>query len=128
MEAGLASGDFRRFVIAGTMATAAHFAVLGSAVAGLGWSAAAGTGLGAFVGSVISYLLNRTYVFASDKPHPEAVPRFYLMVGATWLLNIGLMAVLVDWLGWNLWIAQAGVTGACLVSNFLWSRHWVFSA
>jgi putative flippase GtrA len=48
------------------------------------------------------------------------------MVAAAWLLTVGLMTLMVDWLGWNKWVAQVATTGACLLFNFFLARSWVF--
>jgi putative flippase GtrA len=113
-----------RFLAVGLLATVAQYAVV--AVAATETSAAVAGALGYFVGSVTSYVVNRSYTFGFRGSHLGAAARFYAMVAGGWVVTIACMWVLADALGYNLWFAQVLATGLCLLVNYTISRHWVF--
>jgi putative flippase GtrA len=119
-------GRIAKFLLVGLAATALQFAVLAAGTSWLGLGAALSSGVGYLMGSLVSYCANYFLTFASAKRHSQAMPQFYTMVGAAWLLTIGLMALMVDWLGWNQWVGQVVATSVCLVFNYLCSRDWVY--
>lgn len=115
-----------RFFLTGGLATGLQYLVLGIGTSFLEWSAAVSSGIGYLVGSVVSYLMNYFFTFASNSPHVQAAARFYLMVAIGWTINTVVMALLADWAGWNKWVSQLLATGFALVWNFIASRIWVF--
>jgi len=82
---------------------------------------------GYFAGSLLSYGLNYRLTFASTRSHGSAVPRFYVMVAAAFVLNAGIVAVLVDGMKFNAWLGQVAATATCLVFNYVVSRFWVYA-
>ena len=80
----------------------------------------------ALVGSVVAYLANRRHTFESDVPHRRALPRHYLVVAGSILLNALLFRLAYTGLGAPVWLAQGLATGLCMVFNFIASRQWVF--
>lgn len=118
--------DVPRFLLVGALATATQYVVLGVVSVLLGTTAAAAAGAGYFAGSLVSYQANHSFTFRSREAHGKAVPRFYFMVAAAWVLTVGLMGLLVDWLGWNLWLSQVITTVICIAFNYTCSRIWVF--
>lgn len=124
MPAGLL--QFLRFAMVGGVGTLAQYAVLWLGADLLGWPAALASALGYLLGSVVNYLLNYHFTFASSKSHLEAASKFYVIAGAGWVINTGLMAMLTGVLVWNHWLAQLLVTGLCLLWNFAGSKLWAF--
>lgn len=121
-----AIGQFMKFCTVGAVGTLAHYAVLWLATERLGWQATWGSGAGYLVGSAVNYALNYRFTFASDKSHLEAAGRFYIVVGAGWLINTSLMGVLTVWLRWDVWLAQVLTTGIGLGWNYSGSKFWAF--
>jgi putative flippase GtrA len=116
---------FARYVLTGGTATALHYAVLTTMVAG-GQPALAGTVLGSVAGALAGYLLTRHFVFASSSaPLPEAC-RF----GAVSLLALPLNAALMSIglaLHLHYLLAQAITTALLLLFNFTLHRRWTFA-
>lgn len=115
-----------RFASVGAAGTALHYLVLVASVALLHASPALGAMLGAGVGALSNYCLNRRFSFASGRRHREAFPRFVVMVILGILLNGGLMQGLTR-LGLHYLAAQVVATVLLLGVNFFLSRQWIFT-
>jgi putative flippase GtrA len=118
--------QFLRFAAVGATGTAVQYAVLWAGVELMGLPAAVASAIGFVFGSVVNYLLNYFLTFASSKSHAEAATKYYLIVGVSFFINMGVMALLVHRWGWNYWIAQFLATGVGLIWNFAGSRWWAF--
>lgn len=120
------AAQFMRFAAVGAVGTLAHYAVLWLGADWLGgqpiWASAAGN----LLGSVVNYLLNYRFTFASSKSHLDAASKFYVIAVTGWLINTGLMGLLTAWLFWNHWPAQLLTTVICLLWNFAGSKLWAF--
>lgn len=118
--------QFLKFAAGGAVGTALHYAVLVLWVEAAGGPVVPGTLAGFCAGALANYLIARRYVFASDRPHRSAAPRFALVaaVGAT--LNTAIVAFLYG-AGAHYLAAQVAATGIVLAFNFLANRHWTFS-
>lgn len=111
----------------GVLAAIGHYGTLALAVE-LGRIGPVPAALAGFlVGGVISYLLNRRWTFASDRPHGAAVPRFALVALAGFLLTGLSMALLTDGLGLHYLPAQLATTGLVMLWTFLANRSWTFA-
>jgi putative flippase GtrA len=118
--------QFFRFAAVGAVGTLAQYAVLWLGADWLGWPATWASAAGYLLGSVVNYLLNYRFTFASKKSHFEAASKFYVIAASGWLINTGLMGLLTAWLFWNHWPAQLLTTGICLLWNFAGSKLWAF--
>jgi putative flippase GtrA len=65
-------------------------------------------------------------VFASDRSHGSALPRFALVATAGAAINTGIVALLYA-AGAHYLVAQAVATVAVLAWNFLANRYWTFA-
>ncbi|WP_313711477.1 GtrA family protein [Pseudomonas sp.] len=119
-------GVLARFLVAGGMATALQYFTLWICVHGFHTSAALGSGLGYFLGSVLNYLINYFFTFGASEKHTRVAWRFYVMVLVGWAINTACMALLADLLQWNKWVAQVLATALSMASNFSLSKAWVF--
>lgn len=115
-----------RFLLTGGLATVVQYAVLGVCMHMLDWNASAASGTGYLAGSVLSYVINYYFTFASGRPHLQAAPLFYIMVAVGLGINTSVMAVLAGNLGWNPWLSQFIATLLTLIWNFVAARLWVF--
>ena len=115
-----------RFLLTGGLATVVQYAVLGVCMQMLGWSASLASGTGYLAGSVLSYVINYYFTFASGRPPHQAAPLFYIMVAVGLVINSSAMAVLAGSLGWNPWLSQFIATLLTLIWNFVAARLWVF--
>jgi len=120
------AAQFLRFAAVGAVGTLAHYAVLWLGADWLGWQPTWASAAGALVGSVVNYLLNYRFTFASDKSHLDAASKFYVVATIGWLINTALMALLTAWMHWHHWPAQLLTTGICLLWNFAGSKLWAF--
>jgi putative flippase GtrA len=119
--------EFGRFVGVGLVVTAAHYVVLVALVEAFGWGPVHATMVGAFVGAVLSYGLNRRFTFTSDRSHREAGWRFAIVAGTAFVLNAGLMALFVDGLALPYLPSQIAATGVVVLWTFGLNKAWTFS-
>ena len=120
--------NFVRFVLVGGTTTLCQYIVLTLLVELLHVKAHVASATGYGVGAVVSYLMNRFWTFKSDVPHAQSLPRFIAMIGIGLLLSFIIMRVRVDFAGIYYLLAQVLTTGIVMVSNYLLSASWVFSA
>jgi putative flippase GtrA len=120
--------QFVRYAGVGAVATACHYATLIAAVEVGGASPVLAAMFGFLVGGSISYGLNRTWTFASDRAHEAAVPRFAIVAFIGFLLTGAFMALLTGPLTLHYLLAQVTTTGLVMIWTFLGHRHWTFKA
>jgi putative flippase GtrA len=118
--------QFLRFALVGATGTAVQYVVLWAGVRLLSGSAPICSAVGYLCGSVVNYSLNYVFTFASGKRHIEAAAKYYMILAVGFCINIGMMELLVRYLGWNYWLAQILTTGIGLMWNFAGSRWWAF--
>jgi putative flippase GtrA len=119
--------QFLKFAAAGAIGTAFHYATLVLWVEVLGGRVVPGTLAGFCAGALVNYLIARRFVFASDRPHAAALPRFALVATTGAVLNTAIVAWLAG-AGLHYLLAQVVATGAVLAWNFLLNRAWTFTA
>lgn len=118
-----------RYTVAGGVATAAHYALMGGLVELAAWPAGFASVAGAWLGAIIGYGLNRTWTFAGHAaPHRQALPRFLVVAAVGALLNGALVWAGTMALGWHWLVAQAVATGLVLLAGYAANRLWTFSA
>ncbi len=87
------------------------------------WASGIGYGIAAF----FNYQMKYHWVFASDRRHREAAPRYALVSASGLTLNTALMYLFTEVLGMFYLLAQVITTGIVLVWNFAINRHWTFA-
>ena len=119
--------QFLRFAAVGASGTVVQYVVLWAGVSCFGTgAAAAASGLGYILGSVVNYVLNYFFTFKSVKAHGEAATKYFTLLAVGWCINTSLMWFLVQHQGWHVWLAQLLATGLGLLWNFAGSRWWAF--
>ncbi len=116
---------FIRYGLVGILATAAHYAWLVTAVEGLHWPAALGSGTGAVLGAQIAFFGNRRFTFEHRGNGFSAWLKFQ---GTAWLgavVGMGIVATGVA-LGWHYLLSQAIATLTGLLLTFAINRAWTF--
>ncbi len=124
-----ASGLLRQiaaFAGVGVVAAIVHYGLLIGLVEAAGWRAVPATLVGYVGGGIVSYLLNRTHTYRSDRPHQEAGWRFAVVAGIGFLLTYGVMHGLVERLALPYLPSQIATTLVVLVWSFLAHKHWSF--
>lgn len=118
--------QFFHFAAVGLCGTAVQYLTLWGGVEYVGAPAAAASGCGYLLGSVVNYFLNYFLTFKSEKSHTETAVKYYTVLGIGWCINTSLMTLLVHRWGWQYFVAQVLTTGIGFIWNFSGSRFWAF--
>ena len=114
------------FTGVGVAAAVVHYGLLVGLVELGGWRAVPATLLGYIGGGVVSYWLNRSFTYQSDRPHGEAGWRFGVVAAIGFCITYGVMSVLVEHLALPYFPAQIGTTLIVLFWSFVAHRLWTF--
>ena len=118
--------QFRNYILVGFAATAVHYALLISLMESGVLSSVPATLAGYLVGGVVSYRLNRSHAFASDRPHKEAVWRFVVVASVGFVVTGFLMELLHEQWGLHYLLAQVVATGTVMFWSFVANKFWTF--
>ncbi len=116
------------FAGVGVAAAIVHYGLLIMLVERAGWRPTPATLIGYLGGGIVSYVLNRTLTYRSNRPHEEAGWRFAAVAGVGFALTYGLMEVLHGWAGLPYVLAQVLITGLVLVWSFFAHKFWSFGS
>jgi putative flippase GtrA len=121
-------GRLVRYGLSGGASALTHALVLVALVeAAHVWPVAAS--VAGFVASIlVSYALQRSWVFASATRHAVTGPRFVTVTGVAFLLNAGIMWVGTGLQGVGYPVAQAVAFVAVPISNYTLNSRWTFRA
>ncbi|ANQ83895.1 hypothetical protein dqs_0825 [Azoarcus olearius] len=119
---------FLRFATVGAVGTLAHYALLLALVEGGGADPVVGSVAGFVLGALVNYGLNRKLVFASERAHTEALPRFFAVAGLGLVWNALLMRLLVHALGMQYLLAQVLTTALLMIWHYGANALWTFGA
>jgi putative flippase GtrA len=114
------------FTGVGVIAAIVHYSLLVGLVELMGWRAVPATLVGYVCGGVVSYLLNRTHTYRSERPHEEAGWRFAVVAAVGFAITYGVMHMLVDRMALPYLPAQIATTLLVLVWSFLAHKYWSF--
>ncbi len=115
---------FIAFSLVGVIGTAVHYLILYQLVENYAVNPVTASGCGAFAGLIVNYLLNYALTFKSQQSHKQTFPKFALIAGIGFSLNLGLMALLT--LRLYYFYAQLLTTALVLIWNFLGNSFWTF--
>lgn len=118
--------QFSAFALVGFAAAAVHYGLLIGLVQGAQADPVRAALVGYVAGGIVSYLLNRAYVFATDRDHMEAGWRFVAVAGVGFCLTWVFMRLFVDRLGVPYLAAQACTTGIVMFWSFVAHKFWTF--
>ena len=108
---------FPYFLLAGGIATALHWstmAVLLYYSVNAVWASA----IGASVGALSNYYLQKNYVFFCHKSHKQTAWLYLLSITLSWSLNLLLFGLFYQWAGFYIVYAQLLTTALVCVVNF----------
>jgi len=126
MVPGRLSAAFVRFSGVGLVATAVHFCVL-SLLVEAQMAAPLAASLAGFVsGALVGYVMNYYLTFGSDLPHRRTLWRFLVVAFIGMLLNMALMAIMLNLVGAHYLLAQVMATAVVLLWNFSINLVWTF--
>jgi putative flippase GtrA len=81
---------------------------------------------GYLIGAFVSYLLNRSYTFSSNRPHFEAIPRYIATVAFCIGINLFVLHFSLTLLSLNVAIAQALALVTYTIVFYFTSRFLIF--
>lgn len=116
---------FPYFLVAGGVSTIFHWSTMAGLLA-CGLSGIWASALGATVGALTNYWLQKRYVFRCAKAHEHVVFLYLLSVAWSWTANLTLLWLLYQWIGLNIAYSQLLTTLLVCVINFHVQRR-VFS-
>lgn len=120
-----AGREIMMYLIAGILTTIVNFAVYYAMIFMHVNYKMANTA--AFLVSVIfAFVVNKKYVFLSNKGIWEELARFFAGRVFTYLLDIGTMVVMVEILSVGQYGAKVWANGVVMVSNYIISKFWIF--
>lgn len=114
-----------RYAGVGIAATAAHYALLATAVEAGRWPAWLASGAGALLGAQVAFWANRHYTFDHKGPWWPAWCRFHVTAGAGALLGMLLVDAGVR-AGLHYLLAQGAATVIVMLAGFAANRAWAF--
>lgn len=119
--------EIGRYLLVGVVNTAVGYGAIMGLQYGLGTSALAANAGGYAVGWVVSYLLNRSYTFRSNRPHAQSLPAFAVAAGICYAVNAGVLVLAMSVLGLPGAVAQAMALCSYTVSFYLLNRYVIFA-
>jgi putative flippase GtrA len=114
------------FTGVGIFAAIVHYGLLVGLVELGGWRAVPATLVGYVGGGIVSYWLNRTHTYRSDRPHEEAGWRFAVVAAVGFGITYGVMHVFVERMALPYFPAQITTTLVVLVWSFVAHKYWSF--
>jgi putative flippase GtrA len=114
------------FAGVGVVASVIHYGLLVSLVELGGLSPVPSALCGFTAGGIVSYGLNRRHTFISDRPHTEAVWRFFLVASVAFVLTYLFMRLFGEIVHMPYLLAQVGTTLIVMVWTFAANRWWTF--
>ena len=125
---GMTLGSVCKFLSVGMVNTAVGLGVIYGAKWFGGWHDGAANFAGYSVGLVTSFVLNRNWTFRHSGSWGGAALRFLLTFAVAYVVNLGIVLVLVDVFGWNGYLAQLFGIPPYTFLFYLGSRYFAFPA
>lgn len=122
----MTGNSFIRFALVGLLNTTVGYGVILLLHYKLDFTPAFANLGGYLIGSLISYLLNRSFTFSSNRPHSEAIPRFIFIAAICFAINLAVLQLGLSILSFNFELAQALALITYTASFYLASRFIVF--
>jgi len=115
-----------RYGIAGVIATAIYFLAVMVFVDRMRIAPVVAAVLATMIVIVTSYVINRAFVFDTDRAHASAFTRFVVASVASIGINAGLMHVATSTMGWSYLAGAALTTLVVPPLNFVVNYFWTF--
>ena len=115
-----------RFCMVGGINTGIDYGLFNALVYLAGWPALMANTLSVAAASINSYIMNRYWTFGDRAavPHREQLPRFFALIGTSYLIGSVILYALHFFL--PAWAAKIFVTGFMLAWNYTGSHLLVF--
>ena len=116
-----------RFATVGVVNTLVGYAVIFLCMYGLGLNPVISNIIGYGVGLITSFTLNRSYTFRSTAAVGPQVVRFLVFFAFAYLVNLGVLIGMTQYLGIGGGISQIVAGAAYSIVFFLLSHYFVFA-
>jgi putative flippase GtrA len=118
--------QFTRFIATGVLNTLVGLGVIWLCWRVIGLPTVVSNLIGYCVGLCVSFMINRSWTFRSDRSTRAALPRFLMVFVASYLANLATLLVLVD--GFHLRVEWATVVATVpyTLTFYFGSRWFVF--
>ncbi|CAO3437149.1 GtrA family protein [Azospirillum doebereinerae] len=126
-----ADGPFRQFLLfalVGGAAAVVHYGTLIALAEGLAVTPVAASAAGFLAGGVVSYALNYSHVFHSERSHAPTAARFVAVATVGLTLNSAILWALIHGAALHYLLAQVIATGLVTAWSFAANRYWTFGA
>lgn len=117
--------EIMRFVMTGGLATLSHWLTMALLILA-GMLPSLATAIGALVGAVVNYLMQKAYTFRSSRSHRVALPRYVAACIVLWLANLLLFMLLHRLFYVPVMPAQFLTTGFVALLSYWLYRGMVF--
>ncbi len=118
--------DLWRYIVVGILGTLVYYLVLWLLVEVAGIPVLIASSATFLLVVLENYVLHYFWTFPSSAHHMEALPKFIMMSLAGFWLNLGIMFLGVEYLGFGyLWV-QAVAIALVVTWNFVISIRWIF--
>lgn len=114
------------FLMVGGLATVCQYIILIGLVEFAIFGPVIASGIGAFFGAVLNYILNKLATFKSIAEHKVTAPRFIVVATIAIALNAFLMALFTKTFNLNYLPAQIITTGLIVLFTYNANRIWTF--
>jgi putative flippase GtrA len=118
--------SFVRYLCVGVINTAVGLGVIYFCIYALGLRDVPANLTGYVVGTLCSFMLNRSWTFRSDGAPVGQLLRFTIVMLGAYLLNIGSVLVMIGWLNVNRYLAHALGTIPYTLAGYLGNRYFAF--
>jgi putative flippase GtrA len=117
-----------RFLTVGALATGMHVAAFAVLVELVAMPPVKASAAAFALATLLAYLLNRVWSFASTGRHLIQLPRYLGVALSGLALNVAIMHVAVNGLHLDYWIGLSAVIVALPAFTFTLHRYWTFAA
>ena len=117
---------FLRYCAVGGLGTVVHFGTTMLLVEALRIDAIVATVIGFLCALAVSFVLNRSWVFASTVAVAPGLARYSVVSGLGFVLNVTIMALVTRVLGLDYRIGLALVVLIIPITNFTLNARWTF--
>ena len=118
--------QFLRYCVVGAIGTCTHFGITIALVEWARVQPTAASIVGFVAAFVVSYVLNRNWVFGASARPWISFFRYSVVCLTGLFLNTSIMVVTVEWLRWYYLWGLAVVVAVVPVTNFALNRRWAF--